>query len=100
MGMPYITLAVAPAVINQVKSGQEFAKQIAVRGFSEDLGFIRTATAKNKRPIKICGVFDLMIGDNGAIWARQQTESVQADDFSNFYSLLERRPDVNVTFKW
>lgn len=97
--MPSITLAVAQGVITQVKKTDPSQKQIAIRRHSPDL-HIGSASLQNMLLVKIGGVIELMVGDNGAIWAVHQLSGVQADDFNDLYSLLERRPDDEITFQW
>lgn len=99
--MPHIILTVTNGVIQQVESGHPYQRQLAVQGASQDLrSLIDTASSANRLPIAICGVFELSIGDTGAIWGSHQAEGHQADDFSNLYALLARRPNVPVTFRW
>ena len=99
--MPSITLAVTTAVINQVNEGNEYQRQLAIRGASPDLrALIRTASAQNRVPVAVCGVFELAVGDTDAIWEVHQAPGFQCGDFSNLYSLLARRPEVSVTFQW
>ena len=99
--MPSITLAVTTPVIQQVNGGNEYQKQLAIRDASTDLRvLIDTANAENRVSVTVCGVFELVVGDTDAIWGVHQDLGVQADDFSNLYSLLARRPDVSVKFRW
>ena len=99
--MPFITLAVTVPVIQQVNQGHDFQMQLAIRDASTDLSdLIRTANAENKVTVLVCGVFMLFVGDTGAIWRSHQNPGSQTDDFDNLYSLLARRPDVSVTFRW
>jgi DNA-binding PucR family transcriptional regulator len=99
--MPYITLSVTTRVIQQVNSGNQFQRQLAIQGASPELRtLIDDATGKNRVAISVCGIFKLLIGDTGAIWAAHQDDGIQADDFSDLYSLLSRRPDVPVKFQW
>jgi CobQ-like glutamine amidotransferase family enzyme len=99
--MPHITLAVTDRVIQQVGGGHGYQRQLAVRGASPDLrALIATASAHNRVHVAICGVFELSIGDTGAIWGSHQAAGHQADDFAGLYALLETRPNVPVTFGW
>jgi len=99
--MPSITLAVTMPVIWQVNEDNEYQRQLAIRDASSDLrALIDTAHAGNKVSIAVCGVFELAVGDTGAIWGVHQDLGSQADDFSNLHSLLARRPDVSVKFRW
>jgi hypothetical protein len=99
--MSHITLAVTHPVIQQVQAGRHFQRQLAVQGASPDLrALIDTATGDNRVLVAICDVFELSIGDTGAIWASHQAAGHQADDFADLYALLARRPDVPVTFGW
>ena len=99
--MPHITLAVTDRVIQQVAAGRDFQRQLAVQDASPDLrAQINTASAHNRVPVVICGVFALLIGDTGAIWGSHQAVGHQADDFADLYALLARRPNVPVTFRW
>ena len=99
--MPSITLAVTTPVIRQVNQGNEYQKQLAIRDASPDLrALVDTANAENKVSVAVCGVFELAVGDTSAIWGVHQDLGVQADDFSNLYSLLAHRPDVSVKFRW
>jgi|GEM_PF-5523724 len=98
--MPSITLAVTTPVIQQVNQGNQY-QQLAIRSASSDLRvLLDTANAQNKVIIPVCGIFALAVGDNHAVWGVHQELGIQADDFSNLYSLLALRPDVSVTFNW
>jgi hypothetical protein len=46
------------------------------------------------------GVFELSVGDSGAIWGAHQGAGLQAEDFASLFDLLARRPDLPVTFSW
>lgn len=97
--MPQITLRVTGPVIQQVQDGRPFQRQLAIQDASPDLGvLIGAASSVNRVRIAICGVFELSIGDTSAIWGSHQAAGLQADDFSNLYELLARRPNVPVTF--
>ena len=101
--MSFITLKVTAGVIQEVNRGHEYEKQIAIQpnsnSTSSDLrDRILTATAQNKIIVAICGVFSLAVGDTGAIWKKHQSGDNQVGDFSDLYSLLARRPDVEVKF--
>ena len=99
--MPYITLAVTDRVVQQVAAGHAYQRQLAVQDASPDLrALIDTASANNQVPIAVCGVFELSIGDTGAIWGSHQNVGHQAYDFADLYALLARRPNVPVTFRW
>lgn len=99
--MPHITLAVTHRVAQQVQANNLFQRQLAVRDASPDLlALIGTASGANHVQIAICGVFELLVGDRGAIWGTHQAAGHQVDDFADLYSLLARRPDVPVTFRW
>ena len=99
--MPNITLAVTHPVIQQVQAGSHFQQQLAIQGASPELrALIDTARGANRVLVAICDVFELSVGDTGAIWASHQAAGDQADDFADLYSLLARRPNVPVTFRW
>ena len=99
--MPHITLAVTDRVIQQVAAGHDYQRQLAVQDASPDLrALIDTASAANRVPVSVCGVFALSIGDTGAIWGSHQVAGDQADDFADLYALLARRPNVPATFRW
>jgi len=99
--MPYITLAVTQGVINQVNTGHTYQRQLAIQGSSAGLNAqIEAANKYNQVVVSILNGINLNVGDTGAIWASHQANGVQADDFNDLYSLLSRRPDVPVTFKW
>ena len=99
--MSHITLAVTDRVIQQVGAGHDYQRQLAVQDASPDLrALIATASAHNRVPVAVCGVFALSIGDTGAIWGSHQAAGHQSDDFADLYALLARRPNVPVTFKW
>jgi hypothetical protein len=99
--MPSITLAVTTPVIRQINEGNEYQKQLAIRDVSPDMrALVGKANAKNKVVVAVCGIFELSVGDNGAIWGTHQAPGAQLNDFTNFYSLLARRPDVSVKFQW
>jgi hypothetical protein len=87
--MAYITLAVTNPVLRQVNAGHPGQRQIAIRDASPELlGVIRAATAKNQAPIAVNGVFELSVGDTGAIWGNHQAAGLQAKDFASLYDLL------------
>ena len=99
--MPYITFSVTTPVIQQVNSGNQFQRQLAIRDASPELrALVGQATGKNRVDVSVCGTFKLSVGDTGAIWATHQDDGIQADDFTDLYSLLSRRPDVPVKFQW
>lgn len=99
--MPHITLSVTGSVIQQVSAGHDFQRQLAVRNASPDLiALFDTASAGNRVLVAISGEFSLSVGDTRAIWGSHQAPGQQADDFADLYSLLARRPDVPVTFRW
>jgi hypothetical protein len=99
--MAYITLAVTSGVIQQVKAGGPSQRQIAIRDASPELlAPIRAASKTSGVLIAINGVFDLSVGDTGAIWGVHQTAGFQPDDFTSLYDLLARRPEQQVTFAW
>lgn len=99
--MTYITLTVTKPVIEQVINGNSSQRQIAIRDASPELlALIRAASANNRVPVAVNGVFDLSVGDTGAIWGVHQTAGPQRDDFTSLYDLLGRRPDQAVTFTW
>jgi hypothetical protein len=99
--MPHITLSVTDRVIRQVQVGHDFQRQLAIQGASPGLrALIETASGGNRVSIAVCGVFELSIGDTGAIWGSHQAAGHQADDFADLYRLLARRPNVPVRFTW
>ena len=100
--MPYITLSVTDPVIEQIKKGNEFEKQLAIKGASPDLrSRLDSANKKNQVPIMICGAFELLVGDNHAIWrSHQENDEVRAGDFDDLFSLLSRRQNEPVKFTW
>lgn len=99
--MPSITLTVTTPVIQFVGKSGESQRQLTIRGASPDLRKdLDRASSLNGIPIAICGVFTLAAHDTYAIWGIHQAQGVQANDFSNIYHLLERRPDVEVNFQW
>lgn len=96
-----ITLAVAEGVKREVNAGRTYQRQIAIRGGSPELlAVIRKASARNRVAVAVNGVFQLSVGDNGAIWEKHQEPGRQAEDFTNLYNLLARRPEQPVTFSW
>lgn len=96
-----ITLAVAEGVTREVNAGRTYQRQIAIRGGSPELlAVIRKASARNRVAVAVNGVFQLSVGDNGAIWEKHQEPGRQAEDFTNLYNLLARRPEQPVTFSW
>jgi hypothetical protein len=96
-----ITLTVTQNVVREVNAGRTFQRQIAIRGASPELlAAIRKASARNRIAIAVNGVFELWIGDNGAIWEKHQGRGRQAEDFTSLYDLLSRRPEQPVTFSW
>jgi transcriptional regulator with XRE-family HTH domain len=96
-----ITLAVTEGVLREVNAGRQYQRQIAIRGGSPELlAMIRKASARNRVPLAVNGVFQLSVGDNGAIWETQQDDAHQAADFRSLYELLARRPEQPVTFSW
>jgi hypothetical protein len=98
--MPFITLCVTQAVLDQVTMGNQFQKQIAVHGASpEILNAMMGATSANQTQVNVNGSFPLRVGDRNAIWAVHQSP-VQSADFEDLFSLLARRPDRDVTFTW
>ena len=60
---------------------------------------VARALARSLR-VDVNGVFQLSVGDNGAIWENHQEPGRQAEDFTNLYNLLARRPEQPVTFSW
>ncbi|MEI6236796.1 MAG: hypothetical protein WCT04_27365 [Planctomycetota bacterium] len=103
--MPHITLAVTQAVLAQVAkpSGGPKQRQIAIRNSSPTLAAqIATASAKAGVfiTVNVSGQFALVVGDTGAVWASHQANGMQSLDFNDLYTLLSRRPDINVTFSW
>jgi hypothetical protein len=99
--MAHITLTVTKRVIQQVNDVRPTQRQIAIRGASPELlALIRSASASNRVPVAVNGVFDLSVGDTGAIWGVHQRAGLQSEDFASFYGLLARRPDKPVTFAW
>ena len=98
--MSFVTLSVTSAVLDQLNAGNQFQKQIAVRGASPEIvGAMIGANADNQIQININGSFALNVGDRNAIWAVHQT-GIQSEDFADIFSLLARRPDRDVTFTW
>jgi transcriptional regulator with XRE-family HTH domain len=96
-----ITLAVAKGVVREVNAGRTFQRQIAIRGGSPQLlAAIRKASARNRVAVAVNGVFQLSIGDNGAIWEKHQARGRQAEDFTSLFDLLSRRAEQPVTFSW
>jgi len=96
-----ITLAVTQSVVREVNAGRTFQRQIAIRGGSPELlAAIRKASARNRIAVAVNGVFQLSIGDNGAIWEKHQAPGRQAEDFTSLFDLLSRRPEQPVTFSW
>jgi hypothetical protein len=99
--MPSITLAVTTSVIQFVAKGGESHRQLTIKDASFDLrGDLNKASVSNKISVAVCGVFNLAVCDTYAIWGVHQAPGVQANDFSNIYSLLERRPDIEARFQW
>lgn len=99
--MPSITLAVTTSVIQFVLKEGESHRQLTIKDASSDLrDVINEASASNEISVAVCGVFNLAVCDNYAIWGVHQAPGVQANDFSNIYSLLERRPGIEVRFIW
>ncbi len=99
--MAHISLKVATAVIEYVRtSGQRNSRQIAFRDFSAEFNALKDASEKKRVLIPVNGVFELSVGDIGAMWPSHQTENFQADDFDSIYELLARRPDRWVRFSW
>jgi len=96
-----ITLAVTRSVVREVNAGRTFQRQIAIRGGSPELlAAIRKASARNRMAIAVNGVFQLSVGDTGAIWEKHQARGRQSEDFTSLYDLLSRRPEQPVTFSW
>ena len=96
-----ITLAVTKNVVREVNAGRTFQRQIAIRGGSPDLlAAVGKASARNRIAVAVNGVFQLSVGDNGAIWEKHQARGRQADDFTSLYDLLSRRPEEPITFSW
>jgi transcriptional regulator with XRE-family HTH domain len=96
-----ITLAVTKNVVREVIAGRTFERQIAIRGGSPELlASIRKASARNRVAVAVNGIFELSIGDTGAIWEKHQARGRQAEDFTSLYDLLSRRPEQPVTFSW
>jgi len=99
--MTYITLAVTGPVIRQVSAGNLFQRQISIQDASPELrSVIGVATAEKQVPVAVNGVFELSVGDRGAIWGAHQRAGLQAEDFTSLYDLLARRPDTPVRFEW
>jgi hypothetical protein len=99
--MPSITLVVTTSVIRFVEKNGESQRQLTIRGTSPDIRKdLDGASLSNGIPVAICGVFTLAVHDTYAIRGVHQAPGVQANDFSDIYSLLERRPDVEVKFHW
>ena len=96
-----ITLAVTKNVVREVNAGRTFQRQIAIRGGSPQLLVaIRKASARNRIAVAVNGVFQLSVGDTGAIWGKHQARGRQAEDFTSLYDLLSRRPEEPITFSW
>ncbi len=96
-----ITLAVTKSVVREVNAGRAYQRQIAIRGGSPELlAVIRKASARNRVAVAVNGVFQLSVGDTGAIWGKHQGRGRQAEDFASLYGLLARRPEQPVTFSW
>ena len=96
-----ITLAVTKSVVREVNAGRAYQRQIAIRGGSPELlAVIRKASARNRVAVAVNGVFQLSVGDTGAIWEKHQGRGRQAEDFTSLYELLARRPEQPVTFSW
>ncbi|MGD0128404.1 MAG: helix-turn-helix transcriptional regulator [Terriglobia bacterium] len=94
-----ITLAVTKNVVREVNAGRTFQRQIAIRGGSPQLlAAIRKASARNRIAVAVNGVFELSVGDTGAIWEKHQAPGRQAEDFRSLYDLLSRRPEEPITF--
>jgi hypothetical protein len=99
--MKYITLAVTGPVIREVSAGNSYQRQIAIRDASPGLlAIIRAATGGGRALVAVNGVFELSVGDSGAIWGAHQGAGLQAEDFASLYDLLARRPDLPVRFSW
>jgi transcriptional regulator with XRE-family HTH domain len=96
-----ITLAVTKSVVREVNGGRAYQRQIAIQGGSPELlAVIRQASARNRVAVAVNGVFQLSVGDTGAIWEKHQGRGRQAEDFTSLYDLLARRPEQPVTFSW
>jgi transcriptional regulator with XRE-family HTH domain len=96
-----ITLTVTEDVVREVNARRTFERQIAIRGGSPELlAAIRKASARNRIAVAVNGVFQLSIGDTGAIWEKHQGVGRQAEDFTSLYDLLSRRPEQPVAFSW
>ena len=96
-----ITLAVTKSVVREVNGGRPYERQIAIRGGSPELlAVIRKASARNRVAVAVNGVFQLSVGDTGAIWEKHQGRGRQSEDFTSLYDLLARRPEQPVTFSW
>jgi transcriptional regulator with XRE-family HTH domain len=96
-----ITLTVTKSVVREVNGGRAYQRQIAIRGGSPELlAVIRKASARNRVAVAVNGVFQLSVGDTGAIWEKHQGRGRQAEDFTSLYDLLARRPEQPVTFSW
>jgi len=94
-----ITLAVTKNVVREVNAGRTFQRQIAIRGGSPQLlAAIQKASARNRIAVAVNGVFELSVGDTGAIWEKHQAPGRQAEDFRSLYDLLSRRPEEPITF--
>lgn len=99
--MPFISLAVTERVIRQIEKGNEYQRQLAIKDASPDLrDILDTANASNKISVAICGVVELIVGDTNAIWEAHQENKLQAEDFSDLFSLLSRRKDEPIKFIW
>ncbi|MGB8259815.1 MAG: hypothetical protein WCE75_05675 [Terracidiphilus sp.] len=99
--MPQITLLVTSGVIRQVaNTGDLNQRQIAFRDPSPELrATLSSAAGHNRIPLLLCGAFELLVGDTGAIWAGHQKVGLQAEDFTSFYDLLARRPGHPARFE-
>jgi hypothetical protein len=99
--MHHITLAVSQRVLDQVYAGDFFQRQLAIRDASPEIAAqVGQASSKNRVEVAVCGVFVLSVGDTSAIWGTHQSEGTQFQDFDDLFSLLARRPDMPVTFRW
>lgn len=99
--MKFITLTVTARVIGQVAATNSGQRQIAIQDASPDLlAQIRGASLSKRVLVPINGLFELSVGDTGAIWGNHQLVGHQAEDFASLYDLLARRPNRPVRFTW
>jgi hypothetical protein len=91
-------LRVTKAVIEQVARSDANQRQIAVP-WSHEVEQVVGYPSKNK-PVKIrvAGLFELLMGDTGAIWSSHQHTAQQVRNFDLLYELLSQYPDQAATF--